>query len=223
LIPIAVIPRAYRQASLISKGATIVGLWNEYGSEEHVRMDLQIVAILVSMAVSIVTLVLLVLQTRALSVQTRSVAKSLEYGAYLKLVDYLNDINLQLMTNQATQDVFRRMDFIADTLRDNEDLSIESIALGWHMLNRYEAAFVGYRQGIVPVTEWAVWRQRLQLDMRLPFMRKIWFQEVKNFAYDPGFIALVSELIAQSDLDSEARASPESTGADLPGGDHHAT
>jgi hypothetical protein len=179
-------------------------------------MDLQVVAILVSMAVSVVTLALLVLQTRALSVQTRAVAKSLEYGAYLKLVDYLNDINLQLMTNEATQGVFRRMDFIADTLRANEDLSIESIALGWHMLNRYEAAFVGYRQGIVPVTEWAVWRQRLQLDMRLPFMRKIWLQEVKNFAYDPGFIALVSELMTGPDLNSPTQPSPEPADEDLP-------
>jgi hypothetical protein len=160
-------------------------------------MDLQVAAVLVSMAVSIVTLVLLVLQTRALSTQTRAVAKSLEYSAYLKLVDYLNDVNIELMTNKATQDVFTRMDYVADTLRDNEDLSIQSIALGWHMLNRYEAAYVGYRQGILPPTEWVVWRRRLELDMQLPFLRKIWLQEEKSFAYDPGFAAIVSELVAQ--------------------------
>jgi hypothetical protein len=171
-------------------------LWHEYGHEERVSMDLQVIAITVSMAVSIVTLALLVLQTRALSVQTRSVAKSLEYGAYLKLVDYLNDVNLELMTNRATQDVFRRMDFIAATLRDNEDLTIESIALSWHMLNRYEAAYVGFRHGIVAATEWAVWRQRLDLDLQLPFLQKVWLQEVKSFAYDPGFVVLVSELMA---------------------------
>src|SRR5262245_25683938 len=93
------------------------------------NMDFQGIAVTASLVVSFVTLALLVVQTRSLSAQTRAVAKSLEYGAYLKLVDYLNDVNLELMGNPELKRVFIDMDVLNQHLATVPDLSIEQVAL----------------------------------------------------------------------------------------------
>jgi hypothetical protein len=162
-------------------------------------MDLQGITVTGSLVVSIVTLALLVVQTRSLSAQTRAVAKSLEYGAYLKLVDYLNDVNLELMNNPELKRVFINMDVLNQHLATVPDLSIEQVALAWHMINRYEAAYVGYRHGIVPASEWTVWQRRLEGDLRLPFIRAVWSYDISNFAYSQGFVDLVIAAIGRVD------------------------
>jgi hypothetical protein len=162
-------------------------------------MDLQAVAVTVSLAMSVITLVLLVIQTKSLSTQTRAVAKSLEYGAYLKLVDYLNDVNLELMSNPELKKVFVNLDFLNDHLAEVPDLSIEHVALAWHMLNRYEAAYIGYRHGIVSQYEWTVWQRRLEVDLQLPFIRTVWKSDIQNFAYSAGFVEVVNAATARAD------------------------
>jgi hypothetical protein len=162
---------------------------------EEPGLIVQSVALVLSMVISILTLVLLVIQTRALSAQTRSVAKNLEYGTYLKLVDSLNEINLRLMSEPAMQEMFREVGYIADGVDAEESLSISRLALAWHHFNRYEAAFLGFQRGILPDSQWTLWRRRLELDMQVPFLRAAWRVERVNYAYDPEFIACMQRAV----------------------------
>jgi hypothetical protein len=162
-------------------------------------LDLQTATLLISIGISIVTLALLVLQTRSLSKQTKAVAVSLEYSAYLKLVDYLNDVNMQILENPGVRSVFAEMDFVADSLRRNPELSVEKIALAWLLLNRYEAAYVGRRHGVISEREWGVWTRRLKLDLQIGFIHKVWMQDINNFDYDSGFVRLIEDLVGPAE------------------------
>ena len=64
-------------------------------------MAIERTAPFVSLAINLVTLSFLVLQTRYLARQTTSLNRSLEHTAYLKLVDYLNKVNLLLFQQAA--------------------------------------------------------------------------------------------------------------------------
>ena len=129
-------------------------------------MAVERIALLVSLAINLVTLSFFVLQTRYLARQSRSLNRSLEYTAYLKLVDYLNEVNLLLFQDAKVAAVFKELDFIRERLEANQDLSIEKIGLAWLILNRYEAALVGYQLGVIPEGEWAVWTARLAQTSR---------------------------------------------------------
>jgi hypothetical protein len=91
-----------------------------------------------------------VLQTRYLARQSTSLNRSLEYTAYLKLVDYLNEVNLLLFQDAKVAAVFKDLGFIRERLEADQELSIEKIGLAWLILNRYEAALVGYQLGVIP-------------------------------------------------------------------------
>jgi hypothetical protein len=151
------------------------------------------------MVISILTLVLLIVQTHSLVVQTRAVAKGLEYSAFLTLVDSLNQVNLSLMSDSGVQDMFRDVGYIADNVGTTENLSIGKLALAWHHFNRYEAAFEGFRQGILPDGQWDLWRRRVALDLKAPFLREAWHVESANYAYDPGFLAFMNEAVGRAD------------------------
>ena len=132
-------------------------------------MAVERIALLVSLAINLVTLSFFVLQTRYLARQTTALNRSLEYTAYLKLVDYLNEVNLLLFQDAKVAAVFKELDFIRERLEASQDLSIEKIGLAWLILNRYEAALVGYQLGVIPEGEWAVWTTRLEQDLQIPF------------------------------------------------------
>jgi hypothetical protein len=173
----------------------------------------QSIALVLSMVISVLTLVLLVMQTRALSLQTKSVAKNLEYGTYLKLVDSLNEINLRLMSEPAVQEMFRDVGYIADGIEAEESLSIARLALAWHHFNRYEAAFMGFRQGILPDNQWSLWRRRLELDMQAPFLQAAWRVERANYAYDPEFLACMQQAIDRHARPDAPRQGPAAASA----------
>jgi hypothetical protein len=101
-------------------------------------MAVERVALLVSLAIDLVTLSFLVLQTRYLARHSTSLNRSLEYTAHLKLVDYLNEVNLLLFQDAKVAAVFKELDFIRERLEANQDLSVEKIGLAWLILNRYE-------------------------------------------------------------------------------------
>jgi hypothetical protein len=158
-------------------------------------MGVERVVLIVSLAISLVTLSFFVVQTRYLARQTTSLNRSLEYTAYLKLVDYLNEVNLLLLQDARVAAVFKDLGFIKERLDTNQDLSIEKIGLAWLILNRYEAALVGYQLGVIPEGEWRVWTARLEQDLQIPFIRDVWDQDVSNFDYTKGFKDLVNRLL----------------------------
>jgi hypothetical protein len=158
-------------------------------------MGIERIALLVSLAINLFTLSFFVVQTRYLARQTTSLNRSLEYSAYLKLVDYLNEVNLLLLQDAKVAAVFKDLGFIRERLEGNEGLSIEKIGLAWLILNRYEAALVGYQLGVIPRREWDVWTARLEQDLQIPFIRDVWDQDVSNFDYTPGFKNLVNSLL----------------------------
>jgi hypothetical protein len=158
-------------------------------------MGIERIALLVSLAINVFTLSFFVMQTRYLARQTTSLNRSLEYSAYLKLVDYLNEVNLLLLQDAKVAAVFKDLGFIRERLEVNEGLSIEKIGLAWLILNRYEAALVGYQLGVIPQREWDVWTARLEQDLQIPFIRDVWDQDVSNFDYTPGFKKLVNSLL----------------------------
>jgi hypothetical protein len=158
-------------------------------------MAVERTALFVSLAINLVTLTFFVLQTRYLARQTTSLNRSLEYTAYLKLVDYLNEVNLLLFQDAKVAAVFKDLGFIRERLEADQDLSIEKIGLAWLILNRYEAALVGYQLGVIPEGEWAVWTARLEQDLQIPFIRAVWDQDVSNFDYTTGFKELVNRLL----------------------------
>jgi hypothetical protein len=158
-------------------------------------MGIERIALLVSLAINVFTLSFFVMQTRYLARQTTSLNRSLEYSAYLKLVDYLNEVNLLLLQDAKVAAVFKDLGFIRERLEVNEGLSIEKIGLAWLILNRYEAALVGYQPGVIPQREWDVWTARLEQDLQIPFIRDVWDQDVSNFDYTPGFKNLVNSLL----------------------------
>ncbi|HET7519011.1 MAG TPA: hypothetical protein VFN05_15250 [Actinomycetes bacterium] len=120
-------------------------------------MAVERLALPVSLAINLITLSFFVLQTRYLAGQTTSLTRSLEYTAYLKLVDDLNEVNLLLFQDAKVAAAFKELDFIRERLEGSQDLSIEKIGLAWLILDRYEAALVGYQLGVIPEAEWAVW------------------------------------------------------------------
>ena len=75
-------------------------------------------------------------------------------------------MNLLLFQDAKVAAVFKELDFIRERLEANQDLSIEKIGLAWLILNRYEAALVGYQLGVIPEGEWAVWTARLAQTSR---------------------------------------------------------
>jgi hypothetical protein len=158
-------------------------------------MGIERIALLVSLAINLFTLSFFVVQTRYLARQTMALNRSLEYGAYLKLVDYLNEVNLLLLQDAKVAAVFKDLGFIRERLEVNKGLSIEKIGLAWLILNRYEAALVGYQLGVIPQREWDVWTARLEQDLQIPFIRDVWDQDVSNFDYTPGFKKLVNSLL----------------------------
>ena len=158
-------------------------------------MGLQTLALIVSLAVNTATLVVFVLQTRFLAKQTSTLNKSLEYAAYQKLVDYLNEVNMLLLQDPRVATIFKEMDFIQETLDTHAGLSIEKIGLAWLIINRYEAALVGHELGVIPDKEWAIWTRRLGQDLQIPFIRDVWMHDISNFDYTDSFKNLMSGLL----------------------------
>lgn len=157
--------------------------------------ELQFWSIIAGLVINFLTLVFFLLQTRHLGKQTSMLARSLEYSSYLKLLDYLNEVSKLAIEHPEVKKIFSELHFVKDSLAGNKDLSIEKIGLAWMVINRYEAAFVGNQLGVLPKGEWEVWKNRLQNDMRLAFVRDVWKDDVKNFAYNRGFLELMNDLV----------------------------
>lgn len=166
--------------------------------------EFQLWAIIVGLAINFLTLLLFLLQTRHLGEQTNMLARSLEYGSYLKLLDYLNDVSKLTIEDSKVKEIFSELPFVKDNLAANRDLSMEKIGLAWLVINRYEAAFVGNQLGVLPEGEWEIWKNRLEKDMRMAFVRDVWRGDVKNFDYNRGFSDLMNSLVgAASAVESQ--------------------
>jgi hypothetical protein len=169
--------------------------------------EFQLWSIIAGLVINFVTLLLFLLQTRHLGKQTNMLARSLEYSSYLKLLDYLNDVSKLAIENPKVKEIFSELHFVKDNLVANQNLSMEKIGLAWLVINRYEAAFVGDQLGVLPEGEWKIWENRLRNDVRLPFVRDVWRDDVKNFAYNRGFRDLMNDLI-QAESTDHARQPP---------------
>jgi hypothetical protein len=80
-------------------------------------------------------------------------------------------------------------------LKNNENLSLEKIALAWHLINRYEAAFTGHELGVIPDEEWEVWKKRLAKDLKISFLVDVWKQDLSSWDYNRKFKQLVDSLL----------------------------
>jgi hypothetical protein len=160
-------------------------------------MQIEEIVLLVSLAINVGMLILFIVQTRYLSVQTEALRKSIVYSSYQKLNDYINDINLLLLDHKAVLEIFSQMDSMKIRLKEDKSLSVEKIALAWHMLNRYEAAFTGYKLGVISESEWEIWKKRMETDINLPFLRKVWKQDLTTWAYNIEFKQMVDNLLAK--------------------------
>lgn len=157
--------------------------------------EFQLWSIIAGLAINFLTLLLFLLQTKHLSKQTNMLARSLEYSSYLKLLDYLNDVSRLVIEDPKVKEIFREVHFVKDSLAANQNLSIEKIGLAWLVINRYEAAFVGNQLGVLPEGEWEIWKDRLKNDVRLAFVRDVWRDDVRTFAYNRGFLDLMNDLV----------------------------
>lgn len=170
-------------------------------------MKLETIALILTLAINSITLIVLVQQarylskqtkavveqTKYLSMQTKSVGTSLEYAAYQKLVDYMNEVSMLIIEHQSIKDVFSELDFIQQGLKNGR--SLEKTALAWLIINRYEAAFVGHLLGAMPDEEWYIWTKRLQRDFKISFIREVWIQDIGFFDYNQKFKDFVNDLI----------------------------
>ncbi|MEV4363139.1 hypothetical protein [Nonomuraea sp. NPDC049625] len=157
-------------------------------------MNAQGVALLTA-AMNLVTLLFVGLQTRALTRQTRLVAANLEYGTHQRLIDYLNEINTMIIDNDRVREIFADIDFIGDSVRRNPEISVQNIALAWSIFNRYEAAHAGYRLGVIKDDDWEIWLRRIRKDLKIPFIRTVWLQDMQNFDYRKDFRDLINDLL----------------------------
>lgn len=158
-------------------------------------MTVEDIALPATLLLNMVALIIVARQTSHLAKQNKAILVSLEYTSYLKLVDYLNEVNSQIFQNERVAQAFSELDFIADHLKSRPGLTVEKVALAWMIINRYEAAMMGYKLGIIPERDWQVWIRRLSKDMRLPFIRDVWICDIQNFDYDPEFKQLVNSLL----------------------------
>jgi hypothetical protein len=158
-------------------------------------MKIEEIALIISLAINVGMLILFIVQTKYLSIQTEALRKSIVYSSYQKLNDYINDINLLLLDHKTVVEIFKQMYSMKLRLKKNKSLSVEKVALAWHMLNRYEAAFTGYKLGVIPRSEWEVWKKRMETDVRLPFLHKVWKQDLTAWSYNIEFKHLVDNLL----------------------------
>ena len=151
-------------------------------------MQTERVVLIISLAINLITLILFLSQTRYLS-------KSLKYSSYQKLIDYTNEVSKLLIENPSVIEIFKDVEFIKAGLNQSQGMSVEQIGLAWLIINRYEAAFVGYELGVIPDVEWKVWKKRLEKDLKIPFIRNVWRNDVGNFEYNKKFKDLIEDLL----------------------------
>jgi len=158
-------------------------------------MEFEKIALAVSLALNFVTLVLFIVQTRFLAAQTESLKKSIAYSSYQKLNDYINDVNLLLLDHKSAVEIFANLDSVKERIKNNKDLSVEKIALAWHLLNRYETAFTGHELGVIPDDEWEVWKKRMAKDIKNPFVLEVWKQDLTSWDYNKKFKQLIDSFM----------------------------
>ncbi len=162
-------------------------------------MQIEEIALLISLIINLGMLVLFIVQTRYLAAQTESLRKSIVYSSYQKLNDYINDINLLLLDHKAVVNIFKELDSIKKRMKGDKELTVEKIALAWHLLNRNEAAFIGYKLGVISKADWEVWVNRMRQDIRIPFLRKVWRQDLDTWDYDNEFKQLLDDLLSATE------------------------
>lgn len=170
-------------------------------------LDIQSISVLAGVIISFLTLIIVMLQTIHLGRQTKMLTQNLQYSSYLKLLDYLNELNKLMINNERVKEAFEQVDSVKARMASKRDLSMEKMVAAWFIVNQYEAAFVGEKIGVLPEGEWAVWEKRLKDDLRIGFVRDVWADDVKSFDYDRGFLGLMNRLLNADEFQDTKKAS----------------
>lgn len=149
----------------------------------------------ITLIINIGAFIILILQTRYLGTQTEALRKSIAYSSYQKLNDEINVINGLLLDHDSVVKIFNQMKSMKQRMKEYPGLSMEKIALAWHMLNRYESAYIGHKLDVIPDAEWNVWIKRMELDINTDFLREVWRQDIRSWDYDDEFKQLVNRLL----------------------------
>lgn len=158
-------------------------------------MEIEKIALAISLAINFATLILFIVQTRHLATQTEALKKSIMYSSYQKLNDYINDVNLLLLDHKSTVSIFAELDSVKNRIKHSENLTVEKIALAWHMLNRYETAFTGHELGVISDEEWEVWKKRMAKDIKNPFVLEVWKEDLTSWDYNKKFKQLIDSMM----------------------------
>jgi hypothetical protein len=161
-------------------------------------MGIDTIAIIIStitLVVNIGAFIILIMQTRYLSAQTEALRKSIAYSSYQKLNDEINAVNNLMLDHDSVVKIFKQMKSMKQRMKEYPGLSMEKIALAWHMLNRYESAYIGHKLEVIPEAEWIVWVKRMELDINTDFLREVWRQDLQSWDYDEEFKQLINKLL----------------------------